>query len=429
MRDAHRGRSEHLLVAERERTRQGLLQILGDAFRVSWGGYVLHQDGKLVAAEPGDRIAEFQALFEPPRRGDDHVVAMDMAKTFVDKLKSIEIEIDHRKTGGRVADPSRQGPAHALQKHDAVCESGQRVVQGVMDRLLLCVLAVGDIGLRARNPMCGSVSAPHGKSTHQHPAMIIVRVAHPVFDLEMRDRPAEMRIEHASHAVDIVGMDSAEPFVDGIADIGLFVTEHLFPAAGIEDLVAFQVPVPKAVIGAGRGKRIAFLAFAQPAGGEACRRHVAVGRDETATGQWIDPDFRYHARCGFLIETDRAAVETLLHGAFGDGAGFSGSEVAARRDVAEDVAQRRADLGETMRQIQQFEVSPVPGHQPKLGVDCDKRLRNVFQSPAQQGVALFGAVTLSHMGGNVAQEDNNGTIFGVRDPPLYPAAPRLRLLQ
>ena len=72
---------------------------------------------------------------------------MNMPETFVDQFETVQIQVDHRETGGCMPLSPGQGLADAFKKQRAVRQSSQGIVQSVMNRLLLGALAIGDVGL------------------------------------------------------------------------------------------------------------------------------------------------------------------------------------------------------------------------------------------------------------------------------------------
>ncbi len=131
-----------------------------------------------------------------------------------------------------------------------------------MEQLLLGVLALGDVGLRAGQPVRLARAVAHRCAAHQHPAPAPVGVAHTVLHFEERRAPLEVQPQIAEDPLAVVGVHAVEPGVGVVADLALARPELRLPARGKEDLVAAQVPVPQPVVGALRGQGISLLALA-----------------------------------------------------------------------------------------------------------------------------------------------------------------------
>ena len=103
---------------------------------------------------------------------------------------------------------------------------------------------------------------------------------HPVLVLEARAPPLQVVLDLALHAVAVVGVDAAEPFVDGRGHLRVVVAEHALPAWGEVGAAGPEVPVPQAVVGSPGGERVALLALPQRFFRLPALRDVLAGRDD-----------------------------------------------------------------------------------------------------------------------------------------------------
>ena len=107
-------------------------------------GDVLEQHGELVAAEARRDVGAADAVVEPARELDEHLVAGGVAERVVDGLEVVEVEEDHRRRA-RLAPGARDRLADLLGEHRAVRESGHGVVERLVGELGLERLALADV--------------------------------------------------------------------------------------------------------------------------------------------------------------------------------------------------------------------------------------------------------------------------------------------
>jgi hypothetical protein len=91
---------------------------------------------ELIAAVPGDRVAGADRAAQPPGNLDEHRIADDVTVAIVDRLELVEVDEQDR-SGARV--PGRVGDrvAQAIVQQRPVGEARERVMDGVVARLLL----------------------------------------------------------------------------------------------------------------------------------------------------------------------------------------------------------------------------------------------------------------------------------------------------
>lgn len=132
-----------------------------------------------------------------------------------------------------------------------------------MQQLRLGLLALGDVGLRACDTRRPAVGIAYGQTAHHHPALFAVGVQHAVFALEVIAVTGQVRVQRRMHPRLVIGMNTLHPLVRMGAYVVFGVAQHPLPAWRVVGDVGGQIPVPQAVVGAARGKRIALLAGLQ----------------------------------------------------------------------------------------------------------------------------------------------------------------------
>ena len=124
---------EDLLPVDDERRPQGVRDPPGDI-----DGRPPHrrleQDGELVAAESGDRVAGPDRLPQPLGHLDEQEVAGRVTEKVVDLLEAVEVEEEDRDA---VATDGVERVLDAVAEQRAVRERRQRVVEGGVDELVL----------------------------------------------------------------------------------------------------------------------------------------------------------------------------------------------------------------------------------------------------------------------------------------------------
>ncbi len=143
-RDPEAGRHVNFVVAEVEGGVHGLGQPLDQHRGPLVAPHVLDQDAELVPAEPRHGVRGPTAGQEPLRRGDEQPVALGVAKAVVHLLEVVEVEEQHRDVPALPA-RERQRVADPVAEERAVGEPGQRVVEGLVQELLLEALAFADV--------------------------------------------------------------------------------------------------------------------------------------------------------------------------------------------------------------------------------------------------------------------------------------------
>ena len=144
-RDADAGGGEDFVAAEHERHVERREDALGHGGRFERIFEIVEQHRELVAAEPRDGVAGPDRLAQHAADRDQQLVADRVAEAVVDQLEAIEIEEQHRDEPVGVALQARERAAEAIEEQRAIRQSRQRVVEGVVQQLLLEAAALGDV--------------------------------------------------------------------------------------------------------------------------------------------------------------------------------------------------------------------------------------------------------------------------------------------
>ena len=107
-------------------------------------GQVGQQQHKLVTTQAGQCVVCAQDLLQPLRHADQQLITHRMAKTVVDGLEVVQVEVAHRQ---RVpaAPRSLDGLAQPVDQHATVGNAGQWVEIGQPIQLGLVGLDVADV--------------------------------------------------------------------------------------------------------------------------------------------------------------------------------------------------------------------------------------------------------------------------------------------
>ena len=96
---------------------------------------VLEQDDELVAAETRRGVGVADARGQPGRGLAQELVPGDVAEGVVDVLEHVEVDEQQRSPGAR-AGRAGQGVLEPVDEQEPVREPGERVVEGLVDRVL-----------------------------------------------------------------------------------------------------------------------------------------------------------------------------------------------------------------------------------------------------------------------------------------------------
>ena len=101
------------------------------------------EDRELVAAETRRRVALPELPFEPIGDLDEQAVSEDVAVAVVDELEVVDVHEEHGDLASRSS--TGQRVLHALLEQDAVRQSGESVVEGLVLEFVLEADALADV--------------------------------------------------------------------------------------------------------------------------------------------------------------------------------------------------------------------------------------------------------------------------------------------
>ena len=129
------------MTSHANRPLHGLQDAVGRRAGVGIARDVLQQNREFVAAEPGQQVAGPQFPLHHARRVQQELVARAVAEAFVDQAEPVEAQHQHAEPV--VHAPPRQGQSlgYVFRHQRAVGQTGQLVVQGVVNRQRLGPLA------------------------------------------------------------------------------------------------------------------------------------------------------------------------------------------------------------------------------------------------------------------------------------------------
>ena len=100
----------------------------------------LDQDGELVAADAGDRVADAHARPQPLAHRHEQPVAGIVAEAVVHRLEVVEVDEQH---GHRLVAPLLERVVEAVAEQRPVGELGERIVEGLELQLALPLAELG----------------------------------------------------------------------------------------------------------------------------------------------------------------------------------------------------------------------------------------------------------------------------------------------
>ena len=219
----------------------------------------VEEDRELVAADPGDRVTGTEACRKPACSRYQELVADGVVEAIVYDLEAIEVEEEDGAPVRLLALRALQGLGQAIQEERAVRKAGERIVQCVVDELLLRGLAGGDVGHRAGYPGRLAILVPDRDTAAENPPVAAVGVPDSMLALEVRGVPLEVAVDLGVDTVDVLGMHPHEPIIGGAVDLAVAAADDCLPARGEVHPPLGQVPVPDSVVRTPHGERIALL--------------------------------------------------------------------------------------------------------------------------------------------------------------------------
>ena len=139
--DADARRDEHLASVDVERRLQRRGDPLGCVECGRDGVCPLHEDRELVTTHPRDRVRRGQRRAQTHAHRPEQRVPGDVAEAVVDRLEVVEVEEEN----SGVARTHDERVLDAIREERPVREPGQRVVEGLVAKLLLGLPARRDV--------------------------------------------------------------------------------------------------------------------------------------------------------------------------------------------------------------------------------------------------------------------------------------------
>ena len=270
--DADAGAHRQLAVGDRQRQVQFVEHALGHALGVLQAGQVIEQGDELVAAKADQVIAGAQAAAQALGHGHQHLIADGMAEAVVDQFETVEVDKQQRGFAGAGPGAPLLRLEQQLLQAQAVAQAGQRVVAGGLLQVLLGMFLPADIALRAGQALAAAlVQADH--AAHQHPQVMPLAVADAVLLAQRIAVAVEVLLDSQAQGRQVFRVDAGEPAGPALAELVAGQAEHARPALREVQVVALDVPVPEAVVGAAQGAGVARIAAFQ---GQALGRGVGI---------------------------------------------------------------------------------------------------------------------------------------------------------
>ena len=184
-------------------------QPLGDVQRLPLPVEVFAEDYELVAAEAGHAVARSYGIAQPRCDECQQFIAGGVAQAVVDPLKAVEVEEQHGRQRSSAA-AAGQRLAEAVQEERTVGETGQRVVEGLVEHGFFDGLALGDVADVEDDPLDGRVfeQVAHDELD---PAPRSVGVTGPVLDGRDRVAAGDGGLPRGHGERDVVGVDEPPP--------------------------------------------------------------------------------------------------------------------------------------------------------------------------------------------------------------------------
>jgi len=193
---------------------------------------VLQNDGEFIPSQARDRVPEADAFHQPSGHGNEHPVALEMPEAVVDVLESIHVDAQNPEHVVFLPPDPGEGNAQTVHEERPVGKVGQRIVEGVEQKLFLQGFVIGDV-----DPVTGHFSAaavdfrsnPHFVAD---PAETPVLVLHP--DVMNEVPHIEKALEHGLDFLAILRMDDLDPAPGILQKFPGFVSQQGFRAAAHE---------------------------------------------------------------------------------------------------------------------------------------------------------------------------------------------------
>ena len=174
---------------------------------------LVQENRELVAAQPGERVALPQAGLQATRHRREQLVTHQVAKTVVDDLEAVEVQIERREwAAARRFFELFEAAPEPLHEDRAVAEPGQRIEEcGTCGAAPARSLAPS---CRSAIRRCGSSDgrrSAHRDTAAQEPPVGAVLVPDPVLVLKVIGLAGEMCLERRFERSDVISMDTVHP--------------------------------------------------------------------------------------------------------------------------------------------------------------------------------------------------------------------------
>ena len=143
--DPDADRTVDLLAGHDERGGEHRLDPARDHFGLVDGVDLLQEHHELVTPQPRHRVAVPGGLFEPLGELPQQLVPLQVAERIVDHLEAVEVEEEHRAMEVGAAPHPTERMVEPVHEEGAVRQVGERIVEGVVEKLLLRGLALLDV--------------------------------------------------------------------------------------------------------------------------------------------------------------------------------------------------------------------------------------------------------------------------------------------
>ena len=165
--DAEAGRDAQLVTGDVARAAERLEHAFADAFGLESRDIVTHDD-ELVAADPRHRVAGTDRAGDSLGSETQERIAGAVTKRVVDDLELIDIEEHHAELG---AAPARAGQSveQAVVEQGAIWQTGERVVKGLVGKIVFHALAFGDVLELSEEVLRRAVLVANQRHVGQHP--------------------------------------------------------------------------------------------------------------------------------------------------------------------------------------------------------------------------------------------------------------------
>ena len=179
----------------------------------------LAEQGELVAAKTGERVAGSQQPLQTPGDLDQDLVAGGVSKCVVDQLEAVEVQVDDREALGGAASGRHPDP---VREQGPVREPGERVVECLPGEPFLGLLALGDV-LHLRDQVAADPPAvidgrdSQGDPDRMTPGVLAASLAAVAVALAVGDLAERLDLALAFTRVDDLAERLAEQAVLGAA--------------------------------------------------------------------------------------------------------------------------------------------------------------------------------------------------------------------